>query len=125
MRARSNKKNRPSSSSKHLRYNIHGSKIVSIEQKEEDLTTRQVPSSSRPVSLRFETKNGKTPNICTTMSTNCGMPRAFVRMAFLSARRQNLQSQVSARFSRLSMNTVVQKASNFPKIWKQSSAGIA
>ena len=49
-----------------------------------------------------------------TTSTRWGIPMSLVKMAFLRARREDMQSRVSAPFSRLTMNSVMASPFQLP-----------
>ena len=98
--------------SKHQRYNKRGNALT--RSKEEDLTTRLSLSSLRPVSFKLETINGHTPMLCSTTSTRWGKTKSFVKMAFLRAGREVIQSRVSALFSRLTITSAMASPSKKP-----------
>ena len=104
----------PSFPSKHHNYKLDKYDIVVIHKKGEDPTTRLTQLSFRLVSLRYETINGKTPVIIVTTSTRYGMVRSFVRMVFLSAGWDDIQSRVSAPFFPFTKNSVNAKPSKLP-----------
>ena len=90
----------------------------------EDLTKSLSPSSSRPVSFRYDTTSCHTPTIFATISTRSGMERSFVMMAFRNAGRNATQSQVFTSFKRFTTNSVIENGSRLPNTdsalrWRQ------
>ena len=83
--------------------------------KEEDLTTKLSPLSLRPVSFKYEKINGHTPMMLATTSTRLGLTKSLVRMAFFRVAREDIQSRVSAPFSRLTMKSVLASPSKLSK----------
>ena len=80
----------------------------------ENITTRQSPSSLRPVSFRYGTTNGHTPTIFAATSTKPGIERSFVLLASRNAGRDAIQSQVSAPFKRFDTNSATGNWSRLP-----------
>ena len=103
--------NRQSLLSKNSKHNIHGCQIALIQLKEENFTTRLLPSSSRLVCFRNETISGCTPMMLTTMSTRWGVPKSFFTMAFFRAGQDSIQSRFAVPFSRFTKNSVIAKPS--------------
>ena len=87
----------------------------SNKHQKRDLTTRLSPLLFRPVSLRKATINGHTPTILATTSRSSGIARRPVKMAFFSAGREAIQSRLSAPFSLLTINSVIEYGSKVPK----------
>ena len=78
-------------------------------------TTRLSPSVLRPVSLRYTTMRGHTPTLLLTTSTRDGIDSSPVIMARRRLVRDIIQSRCSAPFSRVTMNSVIEKGSKDPK----------
>ena len=104
----------PSSKTKHSTMNAGTENCTNMTKQEEDLTTRLFPSSLRPVSFKKETIRGQTPMMVATTSTKFGILKSLVRMAFFKAGRKDIQSRVSAPFSRLTMYSVIGSPSKLP-----------
>ena len=96
---------RPFRASKHHRSNKCGYEKALTRSKEEELTKRLSPSSLHHVSFKEETIKGHTPMMLA--STRWGIHKSLVKMAFLRARREDIQSRVSALFSQLTINSVM------------------
>ena len=78
-------------------------------------TTKLSPSVFRPVSLRYTTMRGHTPTMLLTTSTRDGIDSSPVMMARQRPVREIIQSRCSAPFSRVTMNSVIEKGSKDPK----------
>ena len=82
--------------------------------KKHGLTTTLSPSAWRPVSFRKETIKGHTSIMLATTSNRWRILKSLVRMAFFRVGREDVQSPVSAPFSRLMMNSVSASPSKLP-----------
>ena len=78
-------------------------------------TTDVSPSVLRPVSLRYTTMRGHTPTMLLTTSTRDGINSSPVMMARRRLDRDIIQSQCSASFRRVTINSVIEKGSKDPK----------
>ena len=78
-------------------------------------TTKVSPSVFLPVSLRYTTMRGHTPTMLLTASTRDGFDSSPVIMARRRLVRDIILSQCSAPFSRVTMNSVIEKGSKDPK----------
>ena len=100
---------------KHREIRSTGTKLWQKTSNKGDHTTRLSPSSFRPVSLRNATIKGHTPTMFATASTSSGIARRLVKMAFFRAGREAIQSRLSAPFSLLMINSVMEYGSKVPK----------
>ena len=78
-------------------------------------TTKLSPSLFRPVSLRYTTMRGHTPTMLLTTSTRDGIDSSPVMMARRRVDRVIIQSRCSASFRRVTINSVIEKGSKYPK----------
>ena len=78
-------------------------------------TTKLSPSVLRPISLRYTTMRGHTPTMLLTTSTRDGIDSSPVMIARRRLVRDIIQSRRSAPFSRVTMNSVIEKGSKDPK----------
>ena len=78
-------------------------------------TTKLSPSVFRPVSLRYTTMRGHTPTMLLTTSTRDGIDSSPVMVARRRLDRDIIQSRCSALFSRVTINSVIEKGSKNPK----------
>ena len=101
--------------SKHQKFKIHGYETVAINVKEGDHTKTLPPSCFGPVSFRFETIKGQSPTKLAPTSTSSCITRLLLMMAFFLAGRKAIQSQLSACFNLLTLNSVMENGSGVPK----------
>ena len=78
-------------------------------------TTKLSPSCFRPVSLRYSTMRGHTPTMLLTTSTRDGIDSSPVMMARRRLDQDIIQSRCSAPFTRMTINSVIEKGSEDPK----------
>ena len=78
-------------------------------------TTKLSPSLFRPVSLRYTTIRGHTLTMLLTTSTRDGIDSSPVMMARRRLDRDIIQSQCSAHFRHVTINSVIEKGSKDPK----------
>ena len=99
--------------SKHQINNIHESKVSLNQNAEEELTTRLLLSSHLPVFLKWNTIKGLPIKV--TITTNWGMARLIVKVAFFNAGQKTIQWQLSAPLSLFTINSVMVYRSRLPK----------
>ena len=78
-------------------------------------TTKLSPSVFRPVSLRYTTMRGHTPTMLLRTSTRDGIDSSPAMIARRRLDRDIIQSRRSAPFSRVTINSVIEKGSKDPK----------
>ena len=88
---------------------------IANEIKRAECTTKLSPSVFRPVSLRYTTMRGHTPTMLLTTSTGGGIDSPPVMMARQRLDLDIIQSQCSAPFRRVTINSVIEKGSKDPK----------
>ena len=98
-------------SSKHQKFIVHVYETAPIQLKKEIITQDYF----RPVSFNYDTINVHTPTILASTSTNSGIVRLLMMIAFFSAGREAIQSPLSAPFSLFTMNSVMEYESRVPK----------
>ena len=78
-------------------------------------TTKLSPSVFRPVSLRYTTMRGHTPTMLLTTPTRDGIDSSPVMMARRRLDRDIIQSRCLAPFRRVTINSVIEQGSKYPK----------